>query len=336
MNDAANNFEFLAAQMADPRTSWSLGTFGAIAEFAREADEPLTLSRSDAVLAAVTARGGIRIEPPNGVRLFASESITRDSWNHRIALCLPERQCAMNQRTALTELGPDKEALREQDREATLFDLGLGALQVDVCVRVADAHVAAELRSHSGRALFDPSNPAISVILAANPHRMFMSQLGRIEVYQPIPPADGKSPTGPHTHILPKLLHHRRTHAATELVPEGFIPCGHLYPAHPAKDALGRPRPFDPARHLAFQKMLRDFGDPGLYALKQQVAAAIGAGEDPSGIAIGDDRMARTSIRVALRQLKAAGEMSPSLTTWLSAHERADQVEMEEQTPEDD
>jgi hypothetical protein len=42
VNDAANNFEFLAAQMADPGTSWSLGTFGAIAEFARDADEPLT------------------------------------------------------------------------------------------------------------------------------------------------------------------------------------------------------------------------------------------------------------------------------------------------------
>jgi hypothetical protein len=336
MSDPANNFEFLAAQMADPRTSWSLGTFGAIAEFTRDADEPLTLSRSDAALAAVTGRGGIRIEPPNGVRLFASENTTRDSWNHRIAVCLRKRQCAMNRRTALTELGPDSEAMREQDREGTLFDLGLGALQVDVCIRVADADVAAELRTHAGRALFDPSNPAMGVILAANPHRIFMSQLGRIEVYQPIPPADGKSPTGPHTHILPKLLHHRRTHAATELVPEGWIPCGHLYPAHPAKDALGRPRPFDSARHLAFQKMLRDFGDPRLYALKQQVVAAVAAGEDPSVIAISGDRMARTSIRVTLRQLRAANGMSPSLMTWLSAHERPDQIEMEDQTPEDD
>jgi hypothetical protein len=91
VNDAASNFEFLAAQMADPWTSWSLGTFGAIAEFARDADEPLTLSRSEAALAVVTGRGGIRIAPRNGVRLFASESTTRDSWNHRIALCLPER-----------------------------------------------------------------------------------------------------------------------------------------------------------------------------------------------------------------------------------------------------
>jgi hypothetical protein len=81
--------------------------------------------------------------------------------------------------------------------------------------------------------------------------------------------------------------------------------------------------------------MLRDFGDPSLYALKQQVVAAVAAGEDPSVIAIRGDRIARTSIRVALRQLKASGDLSPSLMTWLSAHERPDQLEMEEQTPED-
>src|SRR6516225_6150608 len=114
--------------MAAPQTNWSLGTFGAIAAFARDADEPLTLSRGEVALAAMTGRGGIRIEPGNGARLFASESATRDSWNHRIALCLPAPQCAMSQRTALTELGPDREALREQHREATLFDLGLGVL----------------------------------------------------------------------------------------------------------------------------------------------------------------------------------------------------------------
>jgi hypothetical protein len=60
VNDVPSNFEFLAAQMVDPRTNWSLGTFGAIAEFARDADEPLTLSRSDVALAAMTGRGGIR------------------------------------------------------------------------------------------------------------------------------------------------------------------------------------------------------------------------------------------------------------------------------------
>ena len=41
MSAAANKLEFLAAQMADHETNWSLGTFGAIAEFIRGADEPV-------------------------------------------------------------------------------------------------------------------------------------------------------------------------------------------------------------------------------------------------------------------------------------------------------
>ena len=52
MSAAANKLEFLAAQMADHEANWSLGTFGAIAEFIRGADEPVALSRSGAAVAA--------------------------------------------------------------------------------------------------------------------------------------------------------------------------------------------------------------------------------------------------------------------------------------------
>jgi Family of unknown function (DUF6925) len=320
--DVAGSFELLAAQIADHETTWSLGTFGAIAEFTRDRDEAVALSRSDGCLAAVTGRGGIRIEAQQDLRLLASESTTPESWNHRIALCLPEGRCAMRRRTVLTALGPDTEALREQDRDAALFDLGLDALQVDACIRVSDPDVAAQLASHAGRGLFEPANPAMGVILAASPHRVFVSRLGRIEVFQPIPAANGQSPQGPHTHVLPKLLALGRTHAATEPIPHGFVPCAHLYPAHPAKDGFGRRRPFDRARHDAFQRMLRDFGDPALYALKRRVIAAVTAGEDPSSVvAMTGSRFMRTTVRVALRQLAAAGHPSASLATWLAAHD---------------
>jgi hypothetical protein len=75
---------------------------------------------------------------------------------------------------------------------------------------------------------------------------------------------------------------------------------------------------------------LRDFGDPDIYALKQRVVAAVAAGEDPSVIAVTDNRFARTNVRIALRQLKAADDVSPALVRWLAAHERADQIETEE------
>jgi hypothetical protein len=314
---------FLRSRMDDSATQWSLGTFGAIAEFARGEDEAAAVNAKGGQFSAVTSRGGIRLETPDDLRLFASESPTRESWSQRVALCLPEERCAMSRRGVLTELGPDDASLREQDRGAVLFDLGLGALQTDICVRVADRDLAARLRECAGRPVFDPQNPAMGAILAASPHRVFISPLGRIEVYQPIPPANGKSPDGPHTHVLPKLLQHSRSHPATEPVPEGFVPCAHCYPSHPAKDALGEPRPFDADAHRAFQAMLGRFGDPALITLKQQVADAIAAGAEPAAVAVTNKRFARASVRIALRQLAAAGKNSHALAAWRATHDAA-------------
>ena len=92
--------------------------------------------------------------------------------------------------------------------------------------------------------------------------------------------------------MLPKQLQHRRTHSATEPVPDGWVPCAHLYPPHPLKDEFGHARPFDSGRHEAFQQMLRLFGDPESVTLKQRVIAAIAAGLDPSVVAVTDSRFA--------------------------------------------
>lgn len=318
---------FLAGQMADPEIGWSLGTFGAIAEFTRDAGEPATLAHGEGTASVVTARGGVRIEVAPGLRPIASESPTTESWSQRVGLCLPQDACAMSGRTVLTELGPDRASLRAEDRDAVLFDLGLVALQVDVCIRVADPEVVARLRAFAGKSVFEPGNGAMGVILAVSPHRVFVSRLGRIEVFQSIPPPGGTSPEGPHTHLLPKLLAQGRTHAATEPLPAGWIPCAHFYPPHPAKDAFGRFRPFGHERHAEFQALLDRYGDPELVALKRRVAAAVAAGEGPSALPIADDRYARATVRVVLRQLQALGQSTPSLTAWLAAHERIGRID---------
>jgi hypothetical protein len=311
----AATIDLLHRAIADPDTQWSLGTFGAIAEFSRDADEQVTLQQSDGSVSAVTARGGIAIRHHQRNRALASESITKSGWNQRIALCLSEADAAMGGRTVLTELGSDTEALRPGDRGSVLFDLGLGAPHADFCVRIGDPDTAAQLRRHAGRAVFATGNPAMGLILGANPHRVFISRLGRIEVYQPIPPASGRSPEGPHTHVLPKLLKSGRTHPATEPIPSGWVPCAHLYPPHPARDGLGEARPFDPARHEAFQSVIARFGSPEILSLKRRVQDAIAMEQPPS--AMSGDRHGRASIRIALRQLKAAGHASPVLQSWL-------------------
>lgn len=323
---------FLADQLADPEVAWSLGAFGVIAEFTRDADEATTLDRDDGMISAVTALGGIRIETHSRLRAIASESPTTESWSHRVALCLPQEACAMNRRAVLTEVGLDRNALRAEDRKTVLFDLGLGALQVDAHVRSGDPAVIAALRSCAGKSLFAPGNPAMGVILASNPHRVFASRLGRIEVFQPIPPVDGKSPTGPHTHVLPKLLALGRTHAATEPLPAGWIPCAHFYPPHPARDRFGRNRPFQRERYAAFQILLADYGEPRLLELKRRVIQSVIAGHEPSGMSLDGDRFARATVRVALRQLLASGQLSGALAAWLSAHDRFDPGDAEDAT----
>jgi hypothetical protein len=304
------------------------GTFGAIAEFSRDHGEPVRFVQSAETVSAVTPRGGIALKPHGAIRAFASEGITRTGWNQRIALCLPTHDCAMNQRVALTEIGPDRQAPREEDRNSVLFDLGLGALQADFCVRIGDHSLAARLRELTGRTVFEPGNPAMGMILEANPHRVFISRLGRIEVYQPIPPPSGKSPEGPHTHVLPRLLQSRRTHPA-EPVPEGWIPCAHLYPPHPARDGLGEARPFDATHHHAFQQMMAACGDPMALATKRRVIDAVLAGEPPTAVA--SDRHGRTSIRIALRQMKAQGHASSVLSAWLASFDSASSDESDDE-----
>jgi hypothetical protein len=318
---SAAAIDLLQREISNPDTQWSLGTFGAIAEFSRDPGEPVRLVQSAEAVSAVTTRGGVALKPHAAIRAFASEGITKTGWNQRVALCLPTHDCAMNQRAALTEIGPDRQAPREEDREAILFDLGLGALQADFCVRIGDRNLAAQLRDHTGRAVFEPGNPAMAMILAANPHRVFISRLGRIEVYQPIPPPSGKSPEGPHTHVLPRLLKSGRTHPATEPVPEGLVPCAHLYPPHPARDGLGGARPFDATHHDAFQRMLAACGDPVAVATKRRVVDAVLAGEPPTALA--GNRYGRISVRIALRQMKSQGHTSAALTGWLASFDSA-------------
>jgi hypothetical protein len=330
----AGAFDLITEQLADPEAQWSLGTFGAIAEFSRDADEPAEIQHGEMSASVVTPRGGIRLLAHPDLRPIAFETVATQGWSQRVAFLLPQAAAAMSGRDVLTEVGPDNEALRGEDRGALMFDLGLGALQVDCCIRTADRALAQGLRAQAGRSLFEMGNPAMGLILGANPHRVFVTRAGRAEVYQAIPPPGGTAPEGPHTHVLPKLLAHRRTHAATEPIPRGFVSCAHLYPAHPLRDADGRARPFDAARYGAFQRLLARYGDAEHTRIKRNVIKAVNAGAGPEAIAMPSDRFAQASIRIALRQLKASEGTSSNLVAWFAAHDNItnDPDELDEAT----
>jgi hypothetical protein len=286
----------IADQLADPRAGWAIGTFGAIAEFMRAPDEPVELSFHG----ALTERGGIRLRLNAEVRAVAWERpAAGDSWVHGIALCLPSEHGAMSRRSALTELGSDREALQEKNREAVLFDLGLGAPHCDFCVRTSDPGMLRALR----RAVAQPElrSGLMRELAALSPDRVMLSRLGRVEVCTPIPAPDGKTPDGPHTHVLPDLLRHRRTHAATVPLPAGMVPSAELFPPKENFDAL-----------------LASYGDPSCLQAKRETLAAVRAGAPPRDIAA-YTRAQRLARRVALRQLARTEGPGAALTAWREA-----------------
>ena len=289
----------LRGQAADPDCAWSLGSYGAVASFRRDRGEALC-PLDDGRIGLFTDRGALALTAPPDLRPVAYETGFAGGWSQAIALCLPEAACAMGRRAALTELGADPAAIRPQDRGGILFDLGLDLVAVDACVRVTDPELIGRLRAAIGQPLFEPGNPALPALMAASPHRVFIARPGRIEVYTAIPAPGQASDPGPHSHILPKLLRLRRTHAATAPIPAGWVPVAALHPAHPVKDATGRAIPFDVGRHAAFGHLIDAWGDPSLVALRRAVLA--GGEPDP---ALAGGRFARSAIRAA-RALRAA------------------------------
>ena len=288
--------DLIIEHLADPASSWSCGRFGAVAEFHRDAAEPATVDPD--TLSVSTARGALRIELAPATRAVAWEApaSATDGWTHGVALCLPRDEAGMAGRNAIAELGPDRDAVRAEDREAILFDLGLGGAAFEICVRSADPAAVAALRAACGRAFLSHDHDLFAVMPRLAPHRVFRSRLGRVEVFQPIPPPDGVSPEGPHTHVLPKLLAQDRDQAATIPVPDDAVAGLSLFPAHPLERPAGGPPVFDRARHEAFQDLMRRYGHPALLEGKRRALAGDAA---PTG-----DRWQALGLRVGQRQAR--------------------------------
>lgn len=126
---------------------------------------------------------------------------------------------------------------------------------------------------NAGRSQFEHGNPAMGAIPARHPHRVLLTRLGRVEVCLMIggPDAGGKSPDGPHTHVLPKLLKAVRTHSANAPVPDSWVPCCAIHPENPATGRLGEDRVFNAAAFDALQTLLGTQGVEAFCQGKQMV-----------------------------------------------------------------
>jgi hypothetical protein len=313
MNEAQT---LAAAHLADPSSVWGIGSYGALAEFRRDADE-LLLAENPAALELATGRGAIRLNLDQSPEIAAYETLGAQPgrWLHGVAFTLaPSDRPPCD---TLTEIGDDEAAVLNGDRHAMLFDLGLGTANLDAYVRTHDPELVAALRKQVGQPLLGGTGRAMGLIKEAHPHRVFASSLGRIEVFVPIGSTKHNRPTpeGPHTHVLPRLLAAGRTHPATIDLGDRH-PCLWLYPASPTHDFRGNPRTFDPERHQAFQELLRAHGHRDFVSEKSRAVEALAGAREPAAFNPPATRLGRAALRIALRQSIARNGESPYLSAW--------------------
>ncbi len=311
----------LEAHLACASSSWSIGVPGAIAEFHRDDSDRCMFEGPGC---AITELGALRLDPRAHIRAHAYEILSAHPkmWHHGIALSVPADAGAMSGRRVLTEVGPDRDAIQSQDRDAVLFDLGLGSAYCDYHVRSADPVHIARLRQALGTSLLDACCELYDGIVRMSPHRVFVSRFARIEIYQHIGKPGDLTPHGPHTHLLPKLFRPARSHFSHTALPAGEVPCMTLYPANPVSDAAGQAKLFNAQEHAAFQSLLARYGDAGDVAVKNAVWQALRSGQPPGSIDTLSARRSRIAARVALRQLLHSDGSSPALLAWRSALER--------------
>ena len=312
----------LREALADPQNGWSIGTFGAVGEFMRTPEEEADICFLDDIAEVVTARGGIRVQPHSDLNILAFETLASDgeTWGNSVAFCLPLPAQIGEQ--SIRCLGADSEALRPQDSGAILFDTGVARGLVSMCVRTDNAELIAALDAlEGGRLLSHEGATAAALILKQSPHRVMLSPLGRVEVFSSIPTADGQSPSGPHTHLLPKLITSGRTHGANVPIPEGLQPALMLHPSSPWRDLLGKRTPFDAVLAKNFDRLLEAYGLPEDKHVRTDVEAAIRGGVAPADYSWPRSRRARAQARITLRKL-AQSRNSEILRSWKMFYDR--------------
>ncbi len=313
--------QFLIDALDNPDNGWSIGTFGAIGEFVRDASEPTVRQEDNGSVVVTTPRGGIRLSPRDDVQVIAYDTLVSDgkTWGNAVAFCLPLP--AAEPSRVVRRVGEDAGALRAFNRHAVLYDLGVGIGHVAMCLRTDHPDLIASIDKLVGKVLLSPDGKdASELIRQIGPNRVLLSPLGRIEVFAPIPPPDGKSPSGPHTHLLPKLIVSGRTHSANTPIPDDLQPILMLHPRSSWRDAEGKLHPHDSARDALFDATLAEYGLDVDRAVRSTVEAAVADSLPPHRFLLPKTRRGRVQLRITLRRL-AQRFGGTDIAPWKTAHD---------------
>jgi predicted Fe-S protein YdhL (DUF1289 family) len=211
----------------DAAGAFVVGIHGAVAEVMRVPDEDFQALRDGLVLTLRTRRAAIRLEAPAHLTAF---ELFRAGAAPVLALAVPAGRLGPDGPSALTALGPDTGALLPRDAGGARFDLGLGRRAARVSIRCAQA-LAARLAPHCGAPWPGHLDLIAADVLAESPVRVVETPCIRAEVDAVIPPPGGRSPDGPHTHLLPELVRMGLDAPPSLARPKGYVLSALFYPA---------------------------------------------------------------------------------------------------------
>ena len=296
-------------------SSFSIGTFGAIAEFHRSSEDPVIINKANQ-LTIMTRQGAIRLQILENTYAIAYEAISKNQhrWQQGVVFCLSKAEACMNQRKGLTELGHDQDTIDSTQSDEILFDMGINAYNIDFCIRTKDPTLIKLLRQAAGLSYEALPDHLKSEIINTSPCRVVLSKLGRIEVYQAI--GKEKTPHGPHTHLLPKLFTKKITHSANTPIPENLVPCLTLHPGNPLLDHLGQDTPFNQALFKQFEQLLDQWGLAKCNTVKKSLIQAVLSDSSPSDFPKPVSREARATLRVTLRQMRQQDPYKLHINEW--------------------
>ncbi len=200
---------FVKTSLESHGGTWLMGCHGGVGEFATRGGEgqatrrPVTVTVTDRQLTARTAGAAMALAITPSTRAWA---MTRPDRPDLIALTTPRLAGAAPGPGVLTDLGPDPAPLHDAAPGARLYDFGLARDDMRFCVRADVADLRAELDAAAGTPFPDHMTAIAHGIFGHGPVRVITTGLGRMEVTAPIPAPGGRSPDGPHTHLLPDLI----------------------------------------------------------------------------------------------------------------------------------
>ncbi|MEM7423965.1 MAG: DUF1289 domain-containing protein [Pseudomonadota bacterium] len=222
---------FVLQSLQDRCGTWLGGIVGAVGEFAAAPGQSIDAELDGETIIASTPGARLRFHIDNNVRALTFATRETPMERSRIVLAVKRKRGRRDVAGALTALGSDVHAIAPEDRDMQIFDLGLGREEARFCVRVGPGKTRDVLVSATG-SVFPANLPRLTpAFLSDSPVRVIETALGRIEILTPIPQPNGKTPLGPHTHLLPDHVASGRAMPTGMDLPRAYLPGAIFYPA---------------------------------------------------------------------------------------------------------